>query len=683
MKKQNIKYILYIGAVLAALSVPLAAMPRFATNRAIGNETQPTWPLASNEALAAANANGGLLQAMGTYFESHFAFRPELITADSFLQGLLFHESPQDSVIAGTDGWLYYEATLDDYQHAGSVSERTLYNEAHNVRLFQDYVENTGADFLFTIAPNKNTVYGDHMPLRYQVFENGQSDMARLIPYLENTGVHYVDLMPLFSKDHPSNLQGSSLGNTSDGREILYYARDSHWNEKGAVMAYNTLLDAADVDHEDYQDVTPTETVDYYGDLTKMLYPCAFGTTPEKRLTYLFQNDTTWSYANGATSVEENTIETTNKDGNGTLLMYRDSFGNSLLPYFAQAYEKATFSKVEPINGNDLETVSPDLVIFEKVERHLPTLSSVPATITAPIRSYEGLSVNRDIPENTTTYDLTRLENALRIQGVVDPSLVETDSNIYLEVTDADSTDLYEAFTVSQGTADTGYLAYLDPSAFDGDLVDLRILVSYDTELTAVYEFCADGYDGAVKDAATSQTVDTGKAEAHGSTKSKPSVADQIENLKGQADEAALKDEASKDDAATDEAADEASDDAAAAELDDKSAETKNVEDKTASSSEKDETADQAENKTDTKKDTKEASKAEDKTTEPAKETTQETAAPAPTEPVVEEAPAPAPAPAAPPARTEVSRTWYEDCGQDTGYWEIVYSDGSVEYVDG
>lgn len=31
---------------------------------------------------------------------------------------------------------------------------------------------------------------------------------------------------------------------------------------------------------------------------------------------------------------------------------------------------------------------------------------------------------------------------------------------------------------------------------------------------------------------------------------------------------------------------------------------------------------------------------------------------------------------------TEVSRVYIEDCGQDTGYWEITYSDGHVEHVE-
>ncbi|MBQ9607239.1 MAG: hypothetical protein IJV16_08705, partial [Lachnospiraceae bacterium] len=33
-------------------------------------------------------------------------------------------------------------------------------------------------------------------------------------------------------------------------------------------------------------------------------------------------------------------------------------------------------------------------------------------------------------------------------------------------------------------------------------------------------------------------------------------------------------------------------------------------------------------------------------------------------------------------SRVEVSRIFIEDCGSDTGYWDITYSDGTHEYID-
>lgn len=33
-------------------------------------------------------------------------------------------------------------------------------------------------------------------------------------------------------------------------------------------------------------------------------------------------------------------------------------------------------------------------------------------------------------------------------------------------------------------------------------------------------------------------------------------------------------------------------------------------------------------------------------------------------------------------AVVEISRIYIEDCGSDSGYWEITYSDGHIEYID-
>lgn len=38
--------------------------------------------------------------------------------------------------------------------------------------------------------------------------------------------------------------------------------------------------------------------------------------------------------------------------------------------------------------------------------------------------------------------------------------------------------------------------------------------------------------------------------------------------------------------------------------------------------------------------------------------------------------------PAAPAGKIEIGRVYMEDCGMDTGYWVVTYSDGSVEYID-
>ena len=64
-------------------------------------------------------------------------------------------------------------------------------------------------------------------------------------------------------------------------------------------------------------------------------------------------------------------IETENPNATGSILMYRDSFGESLLPFVAGEFEKGYFSRLVPYNLLQVEQYQPDVVVIEKVERNL------------------------------------------------------------------------------------------------------------------------------------------------------------------------------------------------------------------------------------------------------------------------------------------------------------------------
>lgn len=67
-------------------------------------------------------------------------------------------------MIVGTDGWLYFEKTMDDYWGRNVLDERGTTRLARTVELMQEYVQGQGAAFAFAVVPNKNTVYPEHMP---------------------------------------------------------------------------------------------------------------------------------------------------------------------------------------------------------------------------------------------------------------------------------------------------------------------------------------------------------------------------------------------------------------------------------------------------------------------------------------------------------------------------------------
>ena len=459
--------VLYFVLILGICLVPSA----FFWSRPAGKTAENRAMAPRPELQTTEGFNWKYLSDAGDYFTDHFAFRQELVAINARIRADLFGVSPVEDVIVGKNGWLYYAATLDDYQHKDSVSERMLFNMAHNTALMQEYCEGLGKTFLFTIAPNKNTLYDENMPdrLRYRVAEKSDAERFKILLASEN--VNYVNLFELFEEQE----------------EVLYYARDSHWNEEGAVIVYNALLDACGKLHETYGAAEPVEKTDCIGDLGLMLFPV--GGKPERRLQYPAAD--TWNYAEGE-SVEDPFIRTVNEAGEGNLLMYRDSFGNSLLPYMAQAFSQAAFSRQVPYPMTDLVIYEPDIVIVEKVERHLPTLGTVPPLMSGPERSFEKTCV--PVKSAAATLQLSKEGSYWKFEGTTDAACMDVDSRIYVEVDDGDGAKLYEAFCVGRSDAengstnDYGYVLYLSEVAVTGNTFYVRVMTEQEEAMAVLLE---------------------------------------------------------------------------------------------------------------------------------------------------------------------------------------------------
>ena len=56
---------------------------------------------------------------------------------DALIQSRVFSVSNVDTVMKGTDGWLYYTDTLDDYLGTNLMNRRQVFNVANNLSLLQ------------------------------------------------------------------------------------------------------------------------------------------------------------------------------------------------------------------------------------------------------------------------------------------------------------------------------------------------------------------------------------------------------------------------------------------------------------------------------------------------------------------------------------------------------------------
>lgn len=457
MKKKN-WYLIYIAAVLVLVMIPFAGMSVAASNETTENKELAEFPrLRSGE-----KWNIRYLSELGEYFEEHFAFRQELVAANALIRGRLLGVSASDQVLVGTDGWLYYTGTLDDYLGENQMSEKGLSNAVHNISLMQQHIEDRGSRFLLTIAPNKNSVYGGHMPSNY--LRGGENNRTRLVPLLEQAGIHYADLYQIFE----------------NSEECLYLQGDSHWNNKGALLVCRKLMDGLDKEYDAHAYDSWEVRKEHTGDLEEMLYSVA--AQPEDNVYY--DRVPIYAYVNDVEDTEADWIETVNPNGQGTLLMFRDSFGNSMLPILANEFEYGYFSRLVPYNLGNLERYHPEYVVVERVERRISFFAEQPSVMEGPVRALGDLTA----AATDTTVSVREDGSWYVIEGTLDADYTKKDSRVYVSVRpETGDAVTYEAFCTSSmeenGWNDDGYQLYLRQASLPEGKVNVDIiLVNGDTQ---------------------------------------------------------------------------------------------------------------------------------------------------------------------------------------------------------
>ncbi len=414
----------YTAAVVGICLAPLAGLAWQGTAEGSSeNRRLAEWPELKTEE----GWNTGYLSGLGDWFADHFAYRQELVTAEAEIKSSLFGVSSASGVIVGKDGWLYYRDSLEDFLGTEVLSDRGIYCCAHNLRLLQGWVESQGRSFLFTVAPNKNTLYGEHMPDYYSVRVSEENNLAKLEPVLEAEGVNYVDLKTVLAAQP----------------ETVYHKRDSHWDNRGAAIAYETLMDQAGFTYTAYSSGEWSTREDYEGDLDAMLFP----QNPTAETEYETAIPLVYDYVGEVESNFDPLIETVNPSAQGSLVMFRDSFGNALLPFFANSFSRAFFTRGVPYQADAVLTYDADLVIAERAERFIPELAKTAPVMEAPAVRLNGEKASGEAV-NTGTLDNTRSGSYLYFHGSLSQESREAladapNARIFLEFADGECREAF------------------------------------------------------------------------------------------------------------------------------------------------------------------------------------------------------------------------------------------------
>ncbi len=434
--------IIYIALFILALAVP-GIWTLLQDKKEIGNEVSADMKDADYLTFS---------DKFDDYFSASFGFRNELVNMNGTLHYSIFGQSSEDSVIAGKDGWLFYESALHDYTGTDILSDSDIAKITKILLMAQNYAKSQGAQFVFASAPNKMEIYGQYMPYYYNE-DSAAGNYEKLYASLKENGVVCTDLKDIFKKNADSSIN-------------IYHKLDSHWNNLGASLAYQAIMSTVSMTATEYSGMDYEVKNDFSGDLYAMLFP--EGKKLDNQIYFNLEDN--FYYTSNFHSYEDQLIETAADDKKGSVKVFRDSFGNALYTFFARDFAQATFSRQLPYDMSD--AADRDLIVLEIVERnlgnllkYLPIIPAQTVDITAD-KTVDG-EITADIEKKGRNYLIT----------VSSDAIPEECTQIYFVINDK----VYEAYPAAENGDSC---MYIEAEAFDGG--NVSVIFDTDNEPTII-----------------------------------------------------------------------------------------------------------------------------------------------------------------------------------------------------
>lgn len=454
MKKLTRAFILtaFILMALPALSLP------FFKNQANTEKRE----LSSFPVLRTENGfNRNYTAELSDWVKDHVGFRSLMVSAKRRIRAELFGESAEGSVILGREGRLFYRETLKDFQNLPTLSARGAACAARSLKLLSDHAAEEGAVFVTAFIPNKNTLYPEFMPARYAAVGT-ENNYSLLKAALEKEGVLSAPVREALAAEP----------------EILYQTTDSHWNYKGALIGYRSIMETAGLPHDTFDGLTFTARDDWRADLAEALYGNA--AKPETQL--YPDREFTYEITSHETAPDAIRLETFRAGGSGNALVYRDSFCNTMQKYFAESFENVLFSRAVPYRADYMSEVNADLVVLELTERNIGDLAMSAPVMAAPAAEISG----RMDPVSGITARKEESGSYLHYFGTLPEEILGESYRVYLLAEEQGSYRAFEAFPIAEAErlgltapADNGWSIYLPEGTLAED-ANLNIVIVTD-----------------------------------------------------------------------------------------------------------------------------------------------------------------------------------------------------------
>ena len=323
------------------------------------------------------------------WFDDHFGLRSTLVKWYGETRLFWLGQSPSPSVLKGRDGWFFYadDKAVEDYISDDPLTPEALANWRLALTRARQWLTARHVAYVFLLTPDKHAMYPEEMPPA--VVRIGQmSRMDQFYGSLQDMGF-IVDVRPALIAQR--------------ARERIYQKTDTHWNERGAYVAYRAIIDAARVQQaaipppwarEDFDAVSrDAEAMDLAAlmGLKRVLREEDLRMMPKRpRAAKVIE-------PKGARPTDEEGRLVTEIPGS-TLpraVIFRDSFASALVPFLSEHFSRAVYLWQNDFDAQVIEQEHPDIVIQQIVGRHLhnfipsPELVPDPANNEQPTASHQ------------------------------------------------------------------------------------------------------------------------------------------------------------------------------------------------------------------------------------------------------------------------------------------------------
>jgi alginate O-acetyltransferase complex protein AlgJ len=296
------------------------------------------------------------------YFKDHFGLRAELIRRQATFKVDWLASSASPNIMLGKDGWLFHSGEKEVELFSGSepLTQAELADWRRSLEGIRDWLKADGATFVLTFAPEKQTIYPEHLPDGLiRVREESRQD--QLIAYLreQHSDIRVVDLRPALREAKTANQ--------------VYFRTDTHWNELGAFAAYRALASELGRDFKAVRPMSESEVEVYDatrdGDLAGMLG--LHGVLREAGVRV--RPKQARARFEGNCGDMGQCASQTGDAALPRLVMYRDSFASYMIPFVAEHFSRAVYVwdvkwKFSPAL---VKAERPDVLVLEMVERNL------------------------------------------------------------------------------------------------------------------------------------------------------------------------------------------------------------------------------------------------------------------------------------------------------------------------